>query len=255
MDEIAQGTGTPEPAPGTPSPPSAAAPAPGTPVPAPPTPAPAPGAAIPAPGAPAPGTRPDWLESTKHTRRRLPRVALPSGSAKKRNPWLVGAIVWGGIAVLVGAVVLGVHAWQERDRVVMPATLAGSAPATDPALVAQAQAWRDAMHVDPKAEGTRYEVQAFGDPSSWAIAMIVPMGLVWVPSDAAVLADANPQLLFGEPQAFGDVTCLTGDSGSGDVESWCFRSGDDVSVLVVSGPTGDTARTVLMVREAYAAQR
>lgn len=211
------------------------------------------GAAADAPAArPAP-TRPDWLESTKHTRRRRP-PREPRGERRARNPWVVFAI-GAVVVVLVGGVAaVALQRWLDRSLVTVPESVAGLARSTDPEQLAIAAQMRDSELRDPKYSASRFEVVPYSGGLVASFVIFFPAGQIVGDDDLASIAATSSDVEYGAPFTNGDAHCIVGTT-SQDTISYCYRTGDAFTVAAITVPDDATATTgARAVQDGYAAQ-
>lgn len=212
---------------------------------------------VPPPSATSPsgtvGARPEWLESTKHSRRRRPRRE-PRAERPRRNPWAVLGVVTLLVVVVGGLSAVGLQRWLDRSLVTVPETLAGLTRSTDPSLVAVTQSMRDEFGRDPKYSASRYEAVPYTGDGVVTYVVLVPAGSVTGEDDLASIAATTPEVEYGTPFRNGDAHCIVGTSSQG-TESFCYTDGPDFTVIAITVPDDASASTgARVVLDGYAAQ-
>lgn len=202
-------------------------------------------------------TRPDWLESTKHTRRRLPRRA-PREERPPHNPWIGFAVAAVVVVVAAGVVAVLVQRWLERPLVVVPETVAGMPRSSDAQMLAFAQRIRDEEQRDPKYAASRFETAAYGDDGHNAVVIYVPQGAYLADQDLESLAASSQDMTFTRPEVVDGAHCVSGTPASGTDagevrESYCYRSSKDYTVIAITVPD-DGSLGALVTADALGAQ-
>ncbi len=161
------------------------------------------------------------------------RAATRGRSRRGLSPWLRMLLAWAAIAVVVAIAAIGIQAWNDRELVVVPESVAGLPLAPEgSSLALEAQRINALQAPQARYDLSKTRQLVYGDYDRYVWATVYPTGrLVSLSTLGYVTADV-PGVRWEEPERIGDVWCARESADA--LVVMCVATDDDASVVLAA---------------------